>query len=192
MCRNVQRHSLGRPKIYPNFPAAPQTKNGNHFFLPTSQKINTFRIPNKFADLDLNCCLKKCFHWIYWRPIPLKSNLCIIQIRLSDKAFILSPTKIHQKVCQSVSHPHILKSQQDSWWSVRAAIGSSLLSCTYVCLCLSLMSVFYSLDLPVCFWLQNTIVEEALPVRPSVCPSIRASIGQSGVSLKNANSSQFK
>ena len=49
MCRNVQitlgmnpRHSLGRPKIYPNFPAAPQTKNGNHFFLPTSQKINTF------------------------------------------------------------------------------------------------------------------------------------------------------
>ena len=151
-------------------------------FHPNLSKNRYFyRIPNKFADLDLNCCLKKCFHWIYWRPIPLKSNLCIIQIRLSDKAFILSPTKIHQKVCQSVSRPHILKSQQDSWWSVRAAIGSSLFSCTYVCLCLSLMSVFYSLGLPICFRLQNTIVEEALPVRLSVRPSVRASIGQSGV-----------
>ena len=55
----------------------------------------------------------------------MKSNLCIIQIRLSDRAFILSPTKIHQKVCQSVSRPHILKSQQVCL-SIRAAIGSSL------------------------------------------------------------------
>ena len=36
------RHSLVRPRTQPNFPTAPQTKNGNHFFLPTSQKIDTF------------------------------------------------------------------------------------------------------------------------------------------------------
>ena len=156
----------------PQLPRSSPNKKWKPFFPPNLSKNRYFyRIPNKFADLDLNCCLKKCFHWIYRRPIPLKSNLCIIQIRLSDKAFILSPTKIHQKVCQSVSRPHILKSQQVCL-SIRAAIGSSLFSCTYVCLCLSLMSVFYSLGLPVCFWLQNTIVEEALPVHPSVRPLV--------------------
>ena len=49
MCRNVQitlginlRHSLVLPRTQPNLPTAPQTKNGNHFFLLTSQKIDTF------------------------------------------------------------------------------------------------------------------------------------------------------
>ena len=51
MCRNVQT-TLGinlrpgpiRPWTQPNFPTAPQTKNGNNFLLLTSQKINTLLI----------------------------------------------------------------------------------------------------------------------------------------------------
>ena len=47
MCRNVQT-TLGmnlrtgpvRPRTHLNFPAAPQTKNGNHFFLPTPKSID--------------------------------------------------------------------------------------------------------------------------------------------------------
>ena len=49
MCRNVQstlvmnlRPSLVKASTHPNFRTAPQAKNGNHFFLPTSQKIDTF------------------------------------------------------------------------------------------------------------------------------------------------------
>ena len=49
MCRNVQitlginlRPSLVKASTHPNFRTAPQTKNGNNFFLPTSQKIDTF------------------------------------------------------------------------------------------------------------------------------------------------------
>ena len=49
MCRNVQttlginlRPSLVKALTHHNFLTAPQTKNGNHFFLPTSQKIDRF------------------------------------------------------------------------------------------------------------------------------------------------------
>ena len=49
MCRNVQitlginlRPSPIKALTHLNFLMAPQTKNGNHFFLPTSQKIDRF------------------------------------------------------------------------------------------------------------------------------------------------------
>ena len=49
MCRNVQitlginlRPSLVKVPTHLNFGTAPQAKNGNHFFLLTSQKIDTF------------------------------------------------------------------------------------------------------------------------------------------------------
>ena len=46
MCRNVQiinlRPSLVKASTHLNFRTAPQMKNGSNFFLPTSQKIDTF------------------------------------------------------------------------------------------------------------------------------------------------------
>ena len=62
MCRNVQttlginlRPSLVKALTQLNFRTAPQAKNGNHFFLPTSQKIDGFidffLITNTGSDL---------------------------------------------------------------------------------------------------------------------------------------------
>ena len=63
MCRNVQitlsinlRPSPILALNHLNFLTAPQTKNGNNFFLPTSQKIDTFInffLINKIATIDL-------------------------------------------------------------------------------------------------------------------------------------------